>query len=117
MRTLGEQRYRDWHIERIQETNITLYLFCLFGQAVLIAGVGGAVVLLSLRAQARDGEPELLAIGLGIIAYAAAVTFYTLLGVIRLRRADKENVRKLASALRDNDGTRPKPVQEADVLS
>ena len=117
MRTLGEQRYRDWHIERIQETNITLYLFCLFGQALLIAGVGGAVVFLSLRAQARDGEPELLAIGLGIIAYAAAVTFYTLLGVIRLRRADKENVRKLASALRDNDGTRPKPVQEADVLS
>jgi hypothetical protein len=117
MRTLGEQRYRDWHIERIQETNITLYLFCLFGQAVLIAGVGGAVVFLSLRAQAPQGEPELLAIGMGIIAYAAAVTFYTLLGVIRLRRADKENVRKLASALRDNDGTRPKPVQEADVLS
>ena len=23
MRSLGEQRYRDWHIERIQETSIT----------------------------------------------------------------------------------------------
>jgi hypothetical protein len=29
MRSLGEQIYRDWHIERIQETSVTLYLFCL----------------------------------------------------------------------------------------
>src|SRR5213595_3770945 len=35
MRSLGEQAYRDWHLERIQETSITLYLFCLFGQTVL----------------------------------------------------------------------------------
>ena len=118
MRTMGEQRYRDWHIERIQETNITLYLFCLFGQTALTAGVGVAVILFSLRARtAQGGEPELVAIGLGIIAYSAAVAFYTLLGVIRLRRADKENVRKLAGTLRDGEATRPKPVQEADVLS
>src|SRR6266487_3775011 len=26
MRSLGEQLYRDWHIKRIQETRITLYL-------------------------------------------------------------------------------------------
>src|ERR1022692_2612473 len=24
MRSLGEQRYREWHVERVQETNITL---------------------------------------------------------------------------------------------
>src|SRR5271167_1834030 len=34
MRSLGEQLYRDWHIERVQETSATLYLFCLFGQTV-----------------------------------------------------------------------------------
>ena len=27
MRSLGEQLYRDWHIERVQETSVTLYLF------------------------------------------------------------------------------------------
>src|SRR5437899_5333253 len=117
MRTLGEQRYRDWHIERIQEANITLYLVCLFGQTALTAGVGGAVILLSLRDRAKEGDQELLAVGLGIIAYAAAVAFYTLLGVIRLRRADRANVRKLAAALRDAEATKPKSVQEADVLS
>src|SRR5215468_3747586 len=26
MRTLGEEAYRDWHVERVQETRITLYL-------------------------------------------------------------------------------------------
>ena len=40
MRSLGEQLYRDWHVERVQETNVSLYLFCLFAQTTLIAGVG-----------------------------------------------------------------------------
>jgi hypothetical protein len=97
MRSLGEQHYRDWHVERVQETNITLYLFCLFAQTTLTAGVGGALIFLSLRAQAREGEPEILAIGLGIIAYALAVAFYTLLGIIRLRRSVKDEMRKLVS--------------------
>jgi hypothetical protein len=81
MRSLGEQHYRDWHIERIQETSATLYLFCLFAQTALISGVGGAVVYFS--------NQELIpwAIGLGIIAYAMAVAFYTVLAVYRLRRA------------------------------
>jgi hypothetical protein len=87
MRSLGEQRYREWHIERVQETNISLYLFCLFGQTALTGGVGLAVIL------ATNGrnryQPLALALGLGIIAYSLAVAFYTLLGVVRLRRADK----------------------------
>src|SRR5437879_5162875 len=29
MRSLGEENYRDWHVARIQETPIGLYLFCL----------------------------------------------------------------------------------------
>jgi hypothetical protein len=95
MRSLGEQLYRDWHIERVQETNVTLYLFCLFAQTALTGGVGGALIFFSLRAHTREGEPEILAIGLGIIAYALAVAFYTLLGIVRLRRATKSEVRKL----------------------
>src|ERR1043166_4674914 len=31
MRSMGEEAYRDWHIQRIQETPVTLYLFCLAG--------------------------------------------------------------------------------------
>jgi hypothetical protein len=38
-------------------------------------------------------DPVLLAIGLGIVAYALAVAFYTLLGVWRLRRATLREAR------------------------
>src|SRR6058998_1651054 len=47
MRSLGEQIYRDWHVERIQETRVTLYLFCLAGNTLLTAGVGAAVIYFS----------------------------------------------------------------------
>lgn len=82
MRSLGEQLYRDWHIERVQETRISLYLFCLFAQTALIAGVGAAVVYFSNR------ELVPWAIGLGIMAYALAVAFYTLLAIVRMRRSE-----------------------------
>jgi len=95
MRSLGEQLYRDWHVERVQETSITLYLFCLFGQTILTAGVGAGVILATNRHH-RD-EPVALAIGLGIIAYALAVAFYTLLGIVRMRRALKVESRKFLS--------------------
>lgn len=95
MRSLGEHLYREWHIERVQETNVTLYLFCLFGQTLLTAAVGGAVIYFV----DWDKEPEVLAIGLGIVAYAVAVTFYTLLGIVRMRRASKQEARRLYDAL------------------
>ena len=81
MRSLGEQLYRDWHVERVQETSITLYLSCLFAQTVLTGGVGVAVIYFS------EWRLVPLAIGLGIVAYALAVAFYTLLGIWRLRRS------------------------------
>lgn len=89
MRSLGEHLYRDWHVERVQETSVTLYLSCLFGQTALTAGVGAAVIFFTW-----EREPVVLAIGLGIIAYALAVAFYTLLGIVRLRRSAKEDLRK-----------------------
>lgn len=86
MRSLGEQLYRDWHVERVRETSITLYVFCVLAQTALVGGVGGAVVYFS----SREGQSEpLLAIGLGIVAYAMAVAFYTLLGIWRLHRDHK----------------------------
>src|SRR5712671_1150216 len=77
MRSLGEQAYRDWHVQRIQETSATLYLSCLFGQTALTAGVGGAVIYFS------DWQRDFVlpSIGLGIIAYALAVALFTILGV------------------------------------
>src|SRR5271166_4164939 len=95
MRSLGEQLYRDWHVERVQETSVTLYLFCLFGQTILTAGVGAGVIL-ATNGHHRE-EPMALAIGLGIIAYALAVAFYTLLGIVRMRRALKVESRKFLS--------------------
>lgn len=81
MRSLGEEYYRAWHVARIRETRPSLYLFCLFGQTLLTGGVGLALLYFS--------SPDLLvptAIGMGIIAYAFTVAFYTLLSVWRLRR-------------------------------
>ena len=89
MRTLGEYVYREWHVARMQETSATLYLSCLFGQTVLTGAVGLAVMYFS----GLDGNPILGAIGLGILAYAVAVTFYTLLAMWRLRRATLDETR------------------------
>ena len=82
MRSLGEEGYRDWHVERIQETRITLYLFCLAGNTLLTAGVGAAVIYFS------DMDVVPMAIGMGIIGYAGAVAFFTMLGIWRLRRKE-----------------------------
>jgi hypothetical protein len=81
MRTLGEEQYRDWEVQRLQETSLALYLFCLFGQTLLTAGVGGMLMYF------YDGSLVPFSIGLGIIAYAAAVAVYTLLSFWRIRRA------------------------------
>jgi H+/Cl- antiporter ClcA len=73
---------------------MAMYVCCLLGQTILTAGVGVAVILATNNS--HQEQPIAMAIGLGIIAYAMAVLFYTLLGVIRLRRADKkENSAKL----------------------
>jgi hypothetical protein len=94
MRTLGEHSYRDWHVERVQETRISVYLFCLFGNTLLTAGVGLAIILFS---RTETGELPLvpMAIGMGIVSYALAVVFYTLLAIWRLRRAMGREGRRL----------------------
>ena len=89
MRSMGEFSYWDWHLERLRETGITLYLFCLFGQTILTAGVGA--VLIYFTSEVPSVVP--VSIGMGIIAYALAVIFFSLLGIWRLRRSDLRNLR------------------------
>ncbi len=81
MHSLGEEIYRRWHVERVQETRITVYLLCLAGNTLLTAGVGAALIYYSHQRLAP------FAIGMGMIAYAVAVAFYTLLAIWRIRRA------------------------------
>lgn len=86
MRSLGEDNYRDWHVRRIEETRVTLYLFCLAGNTLLTALVGAALVAVAMAFPSRELIIP-LAIGMGIITYAVAVALYTTLAVWRMRRA------------------------------
>ena len=96
MHSLGEEIYRRWHVERVQETRITVYLFCLAGNTLLTAGVGAALIYYSHLRLAP------FAIGMGMVAYAAAVAFYTLLAIWRIRRAAKKPARRQNSAANSN---------------
>lgn len=86
MRSAGEEPYRDWFLDRLEATQPALFLFCLFAQSLLTAAVGAALVFFS------DWELLIpLGIGMGIVAYAFAVTVYTLLALWRNRRARRRN--------------------------
>ena len=91
MHSLGEEIYRQWHVERVQETRITVYLLCLAGNTLLTAGVGAALIYFSNEWLVP------FAIGMGMVAYAVAVAFYTLLAIWRIRRAAKREARELAA--------------------
>ena len=80
MRSLGEYEYRLWFTDRLYRSNMRLYFGCLFGETMLTAIVGGAILWFS----PDDSVP--FAIGVGIMAFAILVLFYTMLGVIRIRR-------------------------------
>jgi hypothetical protein len=92
MRSLGEENYREWHVGRIQETRVTLYLFCLAGNTLLTAGVGVALIFLSQNLLIP------LAIGMGIVTYAFAVALYTTIAIWRLRRNSHRASQRLADA-------------------
>jgi hypothetical protein len=94
MRSLGEEIYRRWHVECVRKTRVTLYLFCLAGNTLLTAAVG--VALIYFNNPERAGFVA-FAIGMGMIAYAVAVAFYTLLAIWRIHRAAKREARELAA--------------------
>jgi hypothetical protein len=89
MHSLGEDAYRAWHVQRVRETRVTLYLFCLAGNTLLTAGVGAVLIYFSRMRLVP------FAIGMGMIVYAVAVAFYTLLAVWRIHRAAKREARRL----------------------
>jgi Flp pilus assembly protein TadB len=99
MRSMGEENYRDWHVRRIQETPIMLYLLCLAGNTLLSAAVGIALIFLSGNLLIP------LSIGMGIVTYAVAVAFYTTLAIWRMRRAEqrKEKRRQETGGILIND--------------
>ena len=89
MHSLGEAAYREWHVQRVRETRVTLYLFCLAGNTLLTAGVGAVLIYFSRMRLVP------FAVGMGMVAYAIAVAFYTLLAVWRIHRAAKREARRL----------------------
>jgi hypothetical protein len=81
MRSLGEESYRDWYVEQVRHASLPTYLVCLAGQILPTACVGGALMYFC-------GDLLIpFAVGFGIIGYALAVMFYTLLAFWRIRRA------------------------------
>jgi len=92
MRSLGEDAYREWHVQRIRETPITLHLSCLAGNTLLTAVVGAALIGFSRMRLVPFG------IGMGMVAYAIAVAFYSLLAIWRIHRAFKREAHRLQLA-------------------
>lgn len=92
MRSMGEENYREWHVNRIQETPVTLYLYCLAGNTLLFAVVGAAIIYFSNMYLVP------LAIGVGVVTYAIAVAFYSILGVWRLRQTSERRMRRMQAA-------------------
>jgi hypothetical protein len=80
MRCLGEEQYRDWIVQRLGETNLGLYIFCVAAQSVLIASIGLALMYFSALHLIPFG------IGMGVLTYATAVIVYTLFSLWRIRR-------------------------------
>jgi hypothetical protein len=109
MRSMGEEHYREWHVERIRETSATLYLACLFGQSALFAALGLAVIYFTHW----EKQTALLAIGLGIVAYALAVVIYSLIGVCRLRRLSLPAERAIVTSMQPREVQEVYPRQEA----
>jgi hypothetical protein len=85
MRSLGEEGYRCWYAERVAMVQLALLVFCLIAQAVLVGSIGAALMIFSESA----GQVALVpfGIGMGVVTYAVAVLFYSLLSLWRLRRA------------------------------
>ncbi len=71
---------------RLGETPPTLYLFCLFAQTILVASVGLVLMYFS-DCPAYGVLIVPFGVGMGMVAYAVAVTVYTLISIWHFRRA------------------------------
>ena len=83
MRSMGEERYRCWVVERMWETPLSLYVSCILAQTLLTGAIGAALMFFG-------GDLLIpVAVGMGIVTYAIAVAFYTLLSLWRIRRTHR----------------------------
>jgi hypothetical protein len=83
MRSHGEENYREWFLERLEASPPGLFTFCLVAQTLLTAAVGGALIWFAHDRLVPAG------VGMGIVAYAGAVAFYTVIGLWRHRRLSR----------------------------
>ena len=79
MRALGEEEYRAWFVVQLCRVRLPVFLISLLGETCLVGFVGVALIFFS-----QSFAP--MAIGMGIVCYAAVVLFYTLLSLWRIRR-------------------------------
>ena len=79
MRALGETGYALLVCDAMSHSSRRAYLISVLGETGLFGLVGGAVVMWS------DWPSVTLAVGLGMLAYAGAVLFYSLLAMWRMR--------------------------------
>jgi len=93
MRSMGEEAYRDWFVERVARTPRSLYFACLCGETFLTALPGAALIWFCTPGSLA------FAIGIGIAGYAGIVLFYTSLSLWRLRRHEDK---KEPYIIRDN---------------
>ena len=78
MRVMGEYEYRFWMSERLASGRKGLFILCLVVQCVLMALIGVALIW-------YGGLLIPVGIGFGILVYAFAVLFYSLLSLVRSR--------------------------------
>ena len=77
MRALGEVNYSLLVGNALREGGRTSFVLCVLGETILFGLVGGAVIW------AADGDALIWGLGFGLVAYALAVAFYSLLGLRR----------------------------------
>ena len=80
MRALGESGYSMLVGDAMRHSNRRSFFASLVGETVLFGLVGGAVVA------ASEWPSVPLAVGMGMVAYAVAVAFYSLLSVWQMWR-------------------------------
>jgi len=79
MRALGEHVYLCWVSDLFHRAGAGLFLACLIGETGLVGLVGALVMWVA------GTNLVVLSVGLGIVAYAIAVAFYSALSIRKLR--------------------------------
>jgi hypothetical protein len=94
MRSMGEEEYRFWYTERLGQTSLRLVILSLLGETTLTAVVGLVLICTAEPISMEKPVSIPFAIGLGIVAYAFVVLFYTSLSLWRLRRRYRHPVKQ-----------------------